>query len=293
MQNIDPVLFLEPVMAVLMSAAGIIYWRRRRGFKRALLLLALVAYAGAIMAKVAIQAASFPAAQSFFGPASLGLGLYFGLQTVFLEVGLAYLVASLSVKRAVAGASDGVGYGLSLAFWENGVLLGALPILNLTVTYMLIASGSSLGQTVYTTVYNADPTYFQPPSVILWSVLLGTLERLSSMLIHVAWGVLVVLAAASGRKRYLAYALPMGLVDALVPFASLNMNLFEAGIFLISLGCVAVAWLSLRQSSALLTAGPGSQTAPVSAAGAFSVSPQGTRSARQSYRSESTAEHSC
>jgi hypothetical protein len=74
------------------------------------------------------------------------------------------------------------------------------------------------------------------------------LERLSSMLAHVAWGVLCVLAAVSGQKRYLGYALPMGMLDALVPFAPLNVKLFEVVVFLLSLGFVLVAWRASREA---------------------------------------------
>ncbi|HME18131.1 MAG TPA: YhfC family glutamic-type intramembrane protease [Nitrososphaerales archaeon] len=249
MENIDPVLFLEPILAVTMSVVAVVYWRRRAGFRPALLALSFVAYAGAIMAKLAIQVLTLSAVTSYFGSVSVGLGLYFGLQTVFLEVGLAYVLASVAAKRINLNPTDAVPYGISLAFWENAVLLGALTILNLTVIYVLIASGSSAGQALYSTLSSAQASYFTPPSVLIWPELVGTLERLSSMLVHVAWGVLCVLAAVTRRRRFLAYALPMGLVDALVPFAILNGDLFEAGIFLLSIGFIAVAWISMKQVS--------------------------------------------
>ena len=252
MQNIDMILLLQPVLAIAMSVAGILYWRRRRGFRAILLLLALPAYAVAIALKVVIQAFTYTAVSNYYGTMSVEVGLYFGLQTVFLEVGLAYVFASLAVRRLGLGPADGVSYGLSLAFWENGALLGALPVLNLIVDYYLIASGSSVGQLVYSTLMNASPTYFLPPSDLIWFLLLGTLERLTSMLTHVAFGTLCVLAAFTRRKRFLAYALPMGLLDALVPFASLNVDLFEGGIFLLSLGFIAVAWRSLKQAGTMV-----------------------------------------
>jgi len=247
MQNIDPLLILQPALSVAMSVAAVVYWRRRRGFKGVLLLLALVAYAAAIMAKVAIQAVTYQAALAYFGAQSVGLGLYFGLQTVFLEVGLAFVFASLAAGRRAFSSSDGVAYGISLGFWEDAVLLGALSVLNLVADYVLIATGSNVGQMVYTALMNASPSLFQPPSLGLLSlVLLGTLERLTSLLAHIAWGTLCMLAVVTRKKRYLAYALPMGLLDALVPFANLNLGLFEGGIFLLSMGFITVAWLSVR-----------------------------------------------
>ena len=58
---------------------------------------------------------------------------------------------------------------------------------------------------------------------------------------------LVVFSAVTGRKKYLAYAMPMGLVDALVPFAGLNIDVFEAGIFTLSLLFMYVAWVFANQ----------------------------------------------
>jgi hypothetical protein len=248
MQNIDPVVFIEPVLAIVMSVVAIAYWRRQRGFRGMLFVLSLVAYSAAIAAKEVIQVFTLGAATKSFGSMSVGLGLYYGLQTVFLEVGLAYVLAVYGARRRGLKSSDGVGFGLSLAFWENGVLLGAFPLLNLGLVYLLIASGSGAGQAIYTSISAAQPAYFLPPFSLLPSALLGTLERLSSMLAHVAWGVLCVLAAVTGRRRYLGYALPMGMLDALVPFASLNVTLFEVVVFLLSLGFVLVAWWASRST---------------------------------------------
>lgn len=248
MQNIDPVVFIEPVLAVVMSVVTIAYWRRRRGFRGILLVLSLAAYSVAIATKEVVQVFTLGVVTKSFGSVSVGLGLYYGLQTVFLEVGLAYVLAVYGVKRRGLKSSDGVGFGLSLAFWENGVLLGAFSLLNFGLVYILIASGSGAGQAIYASISAAQPAYFLPPSSLLPSALLGTLERLSSMLAHVAWGVLCVLAAVTGRKRYLGYALPMGMLDALVPFAPLNVTLFEVVVFLLSLGFVLVAWRASREA---------------------------------------------
>jgi hypothetical protein len=54
MRNIDPVLFVEPVVAIAMSVVAIAYWRRRREFRGILLVLSLVAYSAAIAAKEVI-----------------------------------------------------------------------------------------------------------------------------------------------------------------------------------------------------------------------------------------------
>ena len=239
--NIDLILMLQPLLALAISLGAVILWWLRRGFRGAILLMSAAAYFVAIGAKEAIQLPTAASVEAKFGATSVGLGLYFGLQTVFLEVGLAYLFAVYLARSRGLKVTDAVPYGLSLSFWENGVLLGVFSILSLGVTYLLLAAGGSEASTLYYQLVNAQPSVFLPPASLLPTVLIGTLERVSSMLIHTAWGMLCVFSAVSRRKRYLAYALPMGLVDALVPFASLNTNLFEGGLFALSLLFVVIA----------------------------------------------------
>ncbi len=242
MQNIDLLLLLQPTLALAISLGALVSWWYRRSFRGMILLLSAGAYFLAIAGKYAIQIPTLSLVEAEFGRISLGLGLYYGLQTVFLEVGVAYVLARYAVKRWGLKASDAVPYGLSLAFWENGVLLGVFSMLNLGVLYLLLASGTSAAASTYSQLVAAEPSLFLPPAALLPSILLGTLERVSSMLAHVAWGVLCVYSVVSGKKRYFAYALPMGLLDALVPFANLDLGLFEAGIFVLSVIFVLVAW---------------------------------------------------
>jgi len=246
---------LQPILALAITLGAIIFWWFRRGFRGIILLTSAAAYFIALTAKELIQIPTAVSVESMFGTTSIGLGLYFGLQTVFLEVGLAYLFAVYMARTRGLKASDGVSYGLALAFWENGVLLGVISIVNLGVTYLLLAGGGSEANTVYNQLVTIEPAVFQSVTSLLPSVLIGTLERVSSMLAHLAWGMLCVFSAVSGRKRYLAYALPMGLVDALVPFAHLNTNLFEGVVFTLSLSFVLVAWKaasSLRLDESLV-----------------------------------------
>jgi YhfC intramembrane metalloprotease len=237
------------------SLGLIIFWWFKKGFRGAILLISAAAYFIAIGGKELIQIPTIGAVESLFGTTSVGLGLYFGLQTVFLEVGLAYLFALYLARRRGLNATDGVPYGLALAFWENGVLLGLLSIFNLGVTYLILAGGGAEANSVYNQLVAVEPAVFQPPATLLPSVLIGTLERVSSLMAHLAWGMLVVSSAVSGRKRYLAYALPMGLIDALVPFAHLNSELFEAVVFALSVAFLTIAWRSSRSFTAVPTVG--------------------------------------
>ncbi|MDV3276877.1 MAG: YhfC family glutamic-type intramembrane protease [Nitrososphaerales archaeon] len=254
MQNIDPVLFAQPILVIAMSVGAIWFWWRSRGFRGILLGLSAVAYAAAIAAKYTIQILTLAPVVAYFGRMSLGLGLYYGLQTVLLEVGFAYLLAFYGARRRNLKVSDSVPFGLSLAFWENGVLLGLLSLLNLSVLYLLLGSGTGDAQVVYNQLVSTTPYLFLPPLNLLPSVLIGALERVSSMLAHVAWGVLCVIAAATGNRRFFYAALPMGLIDALVPFASLDTNVFEAVVFLLSCGFLVVAYsatLSVSRGGAI------------------------------------------
>ncbi len=251
MQNIDPILFLQPVLSLTIALAVLLYWWNRKGFRGVVLLLTPVAYFSAIAAKVVIQSFSLNKVLSTFGQESIGLGLYYGLQTAFLEVGLAYALARYGSKKRGLNRSDAVPFGISLALWENGILLGIIPLLNLGVVYLLLGSGSSTAQTAYSQLLTNNPDYFLPPAALLPGLLLGALERVSSMLVHIALGVLVVFAAVTGRKRLLLYAFPMGLIDALVPFASLNTYVFEAVVFFMSITFVAIAWRATAKPSTL------------------------------------------
>lgn len=241
MQNIDPILLMQPSLALVISLGALLFWWHRKGIRGPIVLTSAVAYFLAIGAKYAIQIPTVHTVLDRFGQVSVGVGFYYGLQTVFLEVGLAYVFARLALRRWRIGASDAVPYGLSLAFWENGIFLGAFSILNLGVIFLLLASGSSTAEAAYSQLVSAEPSLFLPPATLLPLVLIGTLERVSSMLVHLAWGMLCVFSAVYRKKRYLGYALPMGLVDALVPFASLNTDVFEAGLFVLSILFVLVA----------------------------------------------------
>jgi hypothetical protein len=112
--------------------------------------------------------------------------------------------------------------------------------------YLILLTGGSIASTLASILPSA---YFEPGLVALREVALGTVERVSSMLIHIAWGVLCILAAVTGKKRFLAIALPMGLVDALVPFSGLvSLVLFEAIVFAISVACLGIALIALRSA---------------------------------------------
>jgi hypothetical protein len=215
-QNIDVLYVIQPVIVIVIASLLMFYWYLKRRFHAAVFLYSLMAYGVAIALKYAVQIPTVDAVTSYFGAHSVGLGFYYGLQTVFFEVGLAFLVAWFAVKRGALEKKDAEAYGSGLAFWENAVLLSALSLINLISYY--------------------------PASEVLRSVALGVVERTSSILIHLAWGYLCFMATYYHRRRLFLIALPMGFIDFLVPFAQNAIVIFEAAIFALSVISILTAW---------------------------------------------------
>ena len=223
-----------------------LYWYRKRRFHPTVFLYSLIAYGGAIALKYAVQIPTLDAVTSFFGEHSVGLGVYYGLQTVFFEVGLAFLVAWFAVSRGGLGKKDAEAYGSGLAFWENAVLLGALYLFNLVTYYSILSTDTSLAQTLFNQLSTNSPGLFAPASEALRSVALGVVERTASILIHFAWGYLCFMAAYYRRRRLFLIALPMGFIDFLVPFAQNAVVAFEAVFLTLAIVSVLVAWYVTR-----------------------------------------------
>jgi hypothetical protein len=243
MQNIDPLFILQPVIVIILCSVLLVYWYVKRRFHLMVLVYSLVAYAVAIALKEAVQIPTITTVTNYFGSQSAGLGVYYGLQTVFFEVGLAYVVAWYVISHGMLERKDAEAYGAGLAFWENAGLLGILSLINLVAYYSILSTNTSLAQTLYNQINTNAPGLFAPASQALASVAYGTLERISSILIHSAWGYLCFMAAYLHKKRLFLIALPMGLVDFLVPFAqSWGIPVFEAVVFALSVLSVLVAW---------------------------------------------------
>ena len=242
MQNIDILFILQPVIVIVIASLLILHWYRKRRFHLSVFLYSLIAYAVAIALKYAVQISTINLVTNYFGTNSVGLGVYYGLQTVFFEVGLAFLVAWFAVSRGALEKKDAEAYGSGLAFWENAVLLGILSLINLITYYSILSSNTSLAQTLFDQLNTNAPGLFAPASEALRSIALSVVERTSSILIHFAWGYLCFTAAYQHRKRLFLIALPMGFIDFLVPFAQNAIVIFEAVVFSLSVISVLVAW---------------------------------------------------
>jgi len=239
MQNIDPLLILQPIIVIAFSVATVLYWRRRQGFTRDVLGFSLVAYGGAIAVKVVFQYLTAPSFMAGARGSLWLLGLYLGLQTVIFEVGGAFLVARFAVSRRRMKRKDGVAYGLGLAFWENCALIGASSLLSLAFYWITLSQGGVAAESLYSLLSTSQPQLFYSPLEALQAVGWGLLERISSLMVHLSWGYLCLKSAASRKNTYFFLALPMGMVDFFVPFVQiLTVPIFELLVFMLAALCI-------------------------------------------------------
>jgi uncharacterized membrane protein YhfC len=86
------------------------------------------------------------------------------------------------------------------------------------------------------------PQLFASNQEALGLVALGVIERTSSLIIHFAWGYLCFMAAYHRKPLLFLIALPMGLIDFFVPFATSSIILFEVLFMALALASVLIAW---------------------------------------------------
>jgi len=164
------------------------------------LVYSLVAYAVAIALKYAVQLPTINIVINNFGAHSVALGFYYGLQTVFFEVGLAFVVAWYAFKhgqlrrKMLKATVQGWLSGKTLVFWNS---IAHQP--RCLLWYSLVKHNSC--QTLYNQLQTNAPDLFLPASQALGSVAIGTLERISSIMLHFAWGYLCVMAVVYNKKR--------------------------------------------------------------------------------------------
>ncbi|AGJ62014.1 hypothetical protein [Saccharolobus islandicus] len=217
--SFDPIYFLTPIIVMVFSF-GIVY-KLVKSIK--VLMFSALAYFIAIVLKVLVQFFTLGYLASINSLAILGL--YYGLQTSIFEVGLAYVFALLGKLK------NGWGYGVSLAMWENGVLI-SIPTLFIYIAYYF-----------FPLILSTPSQLEYPVTQALPLIGLSILERFSSLLIHSSWGYLSVLSVITGRKRLILVAFPMGFVDFLVPFEKyLGILTFEFIFFSIGLICLVMVW---------------------------------------------------
>jgi len=216
-----------------------IYWYRKRHFRWTAIIFSLVAYAGAIALKYAVQIPTIDAVRNS-GP--VVLGVYYGVQTMFFEVGLAFLVVWIALRYHELSRKDGEGYASGLAFWENAGLIGIILLINYVTYYSILSSNTPLAQQLYEQLSTNAPALFASNQEALSLVGIAVFERISSIIIHFAWGYLCFMAAYHRKPRLFLIALPMGLIDFFVPFAAYSPIAFELLFFALAVASLLVAW---------------------------------------------------
>lgn len=241
-ENINAIVILSPTASLAISLSLLVYMVRVGRLGRAVFGYAMVAYFIAIGGKIVLQ--SFTSHYTTPSPdfSNTLLGLYYGLQTSFFEIGFAYLFAMIITRRGYNVRYAG-GYGISLSFAENGLLLGLFSLIQLVSIYMIIFLGiDPLSNMLSEELRKRNPELFLSTTEILPLVGLSIVERISSILAHYSWGVLVFLAAVMRRPRYFAIAFPMGFIDSLVPFSRIaGLYLVELIVFILALSFLLIA----------------------------------------------------
>ena len=265
MSQLDLIYLVQPLAIIAATSLLLLWYYRKKLMTTEVIGYSAISYFVAIVGKTFLQAEVTLAGLTPTNP--FVLGTYYGLQTVFLEVGLAYLFAKIALENRNMRAEQAPAYGAALAFWENGILLGVIALPGLA--WVIATGGSGLPS--------------GSPGQVLQLVALGTLERVSSIIAHFSWGILCMIAAATKKTKYLVVALPMGFIDFLVPFApSMSLVAFELIVFSLSVLCLAAAYMLTKDDwpafwGRELTALPAVEAAgsPVSAPVTPTAPPQG------------------
>ncbi|WP_052883148.1 hypothetical protein [Thermoproteus tenax] len=170
------------------------------------LLVAGAAYFSAIIIKAIVQLSFL----SFFLTPQTATYLAYGLLTAITEPGMALLFARF--VREYPGT-----YGVSLAFWENAVLLGISEVIA-GLLFNLTALPPSLASMLAST-----------PFLFLASVKI--IDRTSSLLLHYSWGVSAYHSYWRKDVKYILITAPFGMVDSLAAYVQLTKaNLLTASI---------------------------------------------------------------
>lgn len=185
--------------------------------------LGLLAYFIAITAKIVVQ---FFTAKLILSYPPFIIGVYYGAQTLLFEVGFAFLFVSLYKKVTI---SDAMGYGISLAFAENAVLLGAISLLSGVITLLIFPMLPHSLQVTISEEVNIPITYD----------IYHFMDRVSSLLAHTAWGIASVLYFVEKKKEYFLIGLVGFVDDFLASYFNLGLiSYFEASVMVLGISLI-------------------------------------------------------
>ena len=185
-------------------------------FDLKILLIAGAAYFSAVIIKAVIQVSFL----QFFLTPQIQTYLTYGALTAVTEPGLAYLFSRFVRQYPQT-------YGVSLAFWENGILVGLLGL----VTAIVLPSNFNL--------VSMSPLLSEPLAVV---VLGKTMDRLSSLFIHYAWGVSAYMSFWKKNVKFILTTAPLGLIDSLAAYVNLSHT---SNYFVVSVPALAVGMVGL------------------------------------------------
>lgn len=196
--------FLVFSLPLISMAIGLLPFLFHRPASR-ILAVGFLAYFLAILVKTMIQA---PTIHSVLDTPTYIQGLYFGLQTVILEGGFALIFSRLFKL------TDGIGYGLSLAFMENFLFEGFLVVLSYLLILILHAFSYRIPPQAVGPIDNAYKMVYGIPlnQLVDLYIPLKLIDRGISLMVHLIFGWASVLYFLRGDKRYLLF-LGVGFVD--------------------------------------------------------------------------------
>ncbi|BDC19487.1 hypothetical protein [Acidianus sp. HS-5] len=161
-----------------------------------ILLIAGGAYFSAIITKEIVQVSFL----HFFQTPQIQTYLAYGILTAVTEPGFAYLFVRFVKQNPQT-------YGVSLAFWENGFLVGLLGIVS------AIALPANYNLTLISPLLN------EPLAVVITGRIM---DRLSSLFLHYAWGVSAYLSFWKKDAKFILTIAPLGFIDSLTAYVDLS-----------------------------------------------------------------------
>jgi len=166
------------------------------------------------------------------------LGIFGGFMAGFFEETGRYLAMKTVLRKKRANDYNGLMYGAGHGGIEAVILLSVTMIINVVFSLQMNAGQPS--------PFGGVDAAQQLASTPFWMMLVGALERISAVTIHVSLSVLVWFAAKNGKKFWLfplAILLHL-LVDAIAVILSrtgVNVWIIEGAVFAMAIAFVLLA----------------------------------------------------
>lgn len=223
-----------PLISFFIGLIPILIFRPRLS----IFVLGLIAYFTAIGLKYLVQYVILPYQHVLDLPAYI-VGTYFGAQTAVFEVGLAFLFIYIYKKVEI---KDAMSYGVTLAFAENGIMVGIVSLISGIINMALLPYYPPLMRSLV--LSEASIPYIYD--------LYHTMDRISSFLLHTAWGSSAVLYYITKEKLYLLVFIAGFLADFLAGlYIVKSINYLLLALLALSIGIISFipVYVSLRHKT--------------------------------------------